>query len=170
MSSNAPPPEQRRERVKHLLEEDLAQSGMYPDKLVTVLLGMAADRPVRSVSRLSEHLLFTLQGRYQINLIDATFNDEGIISALRVHCIHNSAAYRCIQSRRRRCASRTTQPEHIAFRRITLSVWAYSRIAVGFRCSGRRRQWQELALRGVETCGPTVHVACNGDRGKGFAA
>jgi hypothetical protein len=73
MSSNAPPPEQTRERVKHLLEEDLAQSGMYPDKLVTVLLGMAADRPVRSMSRLSEHLLFTLQGRYQINLIDATF-------------------------------------------------------------------------------------------------
>ena len=37
MSSNAPPPEQTRERVKHLLEEDLAQSGMYPDELVTVL-------------------------------------------------------------------------------------------------------------------------------------
>jgi hypothetical protein len=50
MSSNAPPPEQRRERVKHLLEEDLAQSGMYPDELVTVLLAMAAERPMHPIA------------------------------------------------------------------------------------------------------------------------
>ena len=50
MSSNAPPPEQTRERVKHLLEEDLAQSGMYPDELVTVLLAMAADRPMHPIA------------------------------------------------------------------------------------------------------------------------
>lgn len=66
-----------------------SKSGLYPDELATVLLAMALDRPVRWVSTRSEDLLFTLQGRDQVNLVDATFSGEGIIKALRVRCIHN---------------------------------------------------------------------------------
>jgi aerobic carbon-monoxide dehydrogenase large subunit len=66
-----------------------AKSGLYPDELATVLLAMSLDRPVRWVSTRSEDLVFTLQGRDQVNLVDAAFTDDGLITALRVRCIHN---------------------------------------------------------------------------------
>ncbi len=66
-----------------------SKSGLYPDELATVLLAMRLDRPVRWVSSRSEDLLFTLQGRDQVNLVDATFTDEGLITGLHVRCIHN---------------------------------------------------------------------------------
>ncbi len=44
---------------------------------------------MRWVSTRSEDLLFTLQGRDQVNTIDAAFTDAGEITALQVRCVHN---------------------------------------------------------------------------------
>jgi carbon-monoxide dehydrogenase large subunit len=66
-----------------------AKSNLYPDELATVLLAMHVDHPVRWVSTRGEDLLFTLQGRDQVNLVDAAFTDEGRITALQVQCVHN---------------------------------------------------------------------------------
>jgi carbon-monoxide dehydrogenase large subunit len=66
-----------------------AKSNLYPDELATVLLAMELDRPVRWVSTRAEDLLLTLQGRDQVNLVDAAFTDAGEITALQVRCVHN---------------------------------------------------------------------------------
>lgn len=66
-----------------------SKSSLYPDELAAVLLAMRLDRPVRWVSTRSEDLLFTLQGRDQVNLIDAGYTSDGEITALQVRCIHN---------------------------------------------------------------------------------
>ena len=66
-----------------------SKSGLYPDELTAVLLAMALEQPVRWVSTRSEDLVFTLQGRDQVNLVDAAFTDTGEVTALRVRCIHN---------------------------------------------------------------------------------
>jgi carbon-monoxide dehydrogenase large subunit len=66
-----------------------AKSNLYPDELATVLLAMELDRPVRWVSTRGEDLLLTLQGRDQVNLVDAAFTDDGEITALQVRCVHN---------------------------------------------------------------------------------
>lgn len=66
-----------------------SKSGIYPDELTTVLLAMVLDRPVRWISTRSEDLAFTLQGRDQVNVVDAAFDDGGLITGLQVRCIHN---------------------------------------------------------------------------------
>ena len=66
-----------------------SKSGLYPDELATVLLAMQLDRPVRWVSTRSEDLQFTLQGRDQLNIVDAGYTSDGEITALQVRCIHN---------------------------------------------------------------------------------
>jgi carbon-monoxide dehydrogenase large subunit len=66
-----------------------SKSGLYPDELTVVLLAMALDRPVRWVSTRSEDLLLTLQGRDQVNLVDASYTHDGLITGLKVRCIHN---------------------------------------------------------------------------------
>jgi carbon-monoxide dehydrogenase large subunit len=66
-----------------------AKSNVYPDELATVLLAMEVDRPVRWISTRSEDLLFTMQGRDQVNSVDAAFTDDGQIIALQVRCVHN---------------------------------------------------------------------------------
>ena len=66
-----------------------AKGNLYPDELATVLLAMHVDRPVRWVSTRGEDLLFTLQGRDQVNLVDAAYTDAGEITALQVRCVHN---------------------------------------------------------------------------------
>ena len=66
-----------------------AKSGLYPDEVATVLLAMQIDRPVRWVSTRGEDLLFTLQGRDQVNRVDAAYTDAGEITALQVRCVHN---------------------------------------------------------------------------------
>src|SRR6185312_10374232 len=45
-----------------------AKSSLYPDEIAAVLLAMHVDRPVRWVSTRAEDLIFTLQGRDQLNL------------------------------------------------------------------------------------------------------
>ena len=66
-----------------------SKSGMYPDELTAVLLAMVLDRPVRWISTRSEDLVCSLQGRDQVNLVDAAFDDDGLITGLQVRCIHN---------------------------------------------------------------------------------
>jgi carbon-monoxide dehydrogenase large subunit len=66
-----------------------AKSSLYPDELTVVLLAMTLDRPVRWVSTRREDLAFTLQGRDQVNLVDAGFTADGQITAMQVRCIHN---------------------------------------------------------------------------------
>ncbi len=66
-----------------------AKSNLYPDELAAVLLAMELDRPVRWISTRNEDLLFTMQGRDQINSIDAAYTDDGEVTALQVRCVHN---------------------------------------------------------------------------------
>jgi carbon-monoxide dehydrogenase large subunit len=66
-----------------------SKSSLYPDELTVVLLAMTLDRPVRWVSTRREDLAFTLQGRDQVNLVDAGFTADGQVTALQVRCIHN---------------------------------------------------------------------------------
>ncbi|MBV9580101.1 MAG: xanthine dehydrogenase family protein molybdopterin-binding subunit [Chloroflexi bacterium] len=84
----------RPESSIHVIAPDVggafgAKSNLYPDELAAVLLAMEVDRPVRWASTRSEDLLLTLQGRDQVNLIDAAFTDAGQITALDVRCVHN---------------------------------------------------------------------------------
>ena len=66
-----------------------AKSNLYPDELATVLLAMEVDRPVRWTSTRGEDLLLTLQGRDQVNFVDAVFTEAGQVTALQVRCVHN---------------------------------------------------------------------------------
>jgi carbon-monoxide dehydrogenase large subunit len=66
-----------------------SKSGIYPDELTAVLLAMVLDRPVRWISTRSEDLMFTLQGRDQVNEVDVAFDDDGLINGLQVRCAHN---------------------------------------------------------------------------------
>lgn len=66
-----------------------SKSNLYPDELAAVLLAMILDRPVRWVSTRAEDLAFTLQGRDQVNLVEAGYTSEGEITALQIRCIHN---------------------------------------------------------------------------------
>jgi carbon-monoxide dehydrogenase large subunit len=66
-----------------------SKSSLYPDELATVLVAMQLDRPVRWVSTRSEDLAFTLQGRDQVNVVDAMFEEDGRVLGLEIRCIHN---------------------------------------------------------------------------------
>src|SRR5207302_9414931 len=66
-----------------------SKSGIYPDELTTVLLAMVLDRPVRWSSTRSEDLVCTLQGRDQVNVVDAAFDHDRLITGLQVRSIHN---------------------------------------------------------------------------------
>jgi aerobic carbon-monoxide dehydrogenase large subunit len=66
-----------------------AKGNLYPDELATVLLAMQVEQPVRWVSTRAEDLLFTLQGRDQVNQVEAAYTDAGEITALQVRCVHN---------------------------------------------------------------------------------
>jgi carbon-monoxide dehydrogenase large subunit len=66
-----------------------AKGGMYPDELVAVLMSIELGRPVRWVSTRMEDLLFTMQGRDQINLVDVAYTGEGILTGLKVKTIFN---------------------------------------------------------------------------------
>jgi carbon-monoxide dehydrogenase large subunit len=66
-----------------------AKSSLYPDEIAAVLLAMHVDRPVRWVSTRAEDLIFTLQGRDQLNLVEAGYTESGQITALQLRCIHN---------------------------------------------------------------------------------
>ena len=66
-----------------------AKGGMYPDELVAVLMSMELGRPVRWVSTRMEDLLFTMQGRDQMNLVDVAYTSEGILTGLKVKTIFN---------------------------------------------------------------------------------
>jgi aerobic carbon-monoxide dehydrogenase large subunit len=66
-----------------------AKGGLYPDELAVVLLALQLDRPVRWTSTRMEDLLFTMQGRDQINLVDVAYTGEGVLTGLKVKTIHN---------------------------------------------------------------------------------
>jgi carbon-monoxide dehydrogenase large subunit len=66
-----------------------AKGGLYPDELLVVLMALELDRPVRWVSTRMEDLLFTMQGRDQVNLVDVAYTSEGVMTGLKVKTIHN---------------------------------------------------------------------------------
>ncbi|MCC7370275.1 MAG: xanthine dehydrogenase family protein molybdopterin-binding subunit [Chloroflexi bacterium] len=66
-----------------------AKGGLYPDELAVVLLALELDRPVRWTSTRMEDLLFTMQGRDQLNLVDVAYTSGGILTGLIVKTIHN---------------------------------------------------------------------------------
>ncbi|MGE3910742.1 MAG: xanthine dehydrogenase family protein molybdopterin-binding subunit, partial [Chloroflexota bacterium] len=66
-----------------------AKGGLYPDELAVVMLALTLDRPVRWTSTRMEDLLFTMQGRDQINLVDVAYTSNGILTGLKVKTIHN---------------------------------------------------------------------------------
>ncbi len=65
-----------------------AKGGLYPDELLPVLMSIELGRPVRWTSTRMEDLLFTMQGRDQINLVDVAYTGEGILTGLKVKTIH----------------------------------------------------------------------------------
>ena len=66
-----------------------SKSALYPDELVIVLLAMELGVPVRWVSTRMEDLQLTIQGRDQVNLVEAAFTGDGIITGLKVRTIFN---------------------------------------------------------------------------------
>ena len=66
-----------------------AKGGLYPDELLVVLMALELERPVRWVSTRMEDLLFTMQGRDQVNLVDVAYTSDGIMTGLNVKTIHN---------------------------------------------------------------------------------
>jgi aerobic carbon-monoxide dehydrogenase large subunit len=66
-----------------------AKSAMYPDELCTVLLAMELDAPVRFISTRLEDFQLTVQGRDQVQQVEAAYDSDGIISALRVRSVFN---------------------------------------------------------------------------------
>jgi carbon-monoxide dehydrogenase large subunit len=66
-----------------------SKSALYPDELVVVLLAMELGVPVRWVSTRMEDLQLTIQGRDQVNLVEAAFTGDGIITGLKVRTIFN---------------------------------------------------------------------------------
>jgi carbon-monoxide dehydrogenase large subunit len=66
-----------------------SKGSLYPDELTVVLLAMELGAPVRWVSTRMEDLQFTMQGRDQTNLVDVAFQDDGILTGLKVRIVHN---------------------------------------------------------------------------------
>jgi carbon-monoxide dehydrogenase large subunit len=66
-----------------------AKSAIYPDELTAVLLALELGRPVRFIATRMEDQLLMLQGRDQVNLVDVAFDNDGVISGLKVKTIHN---------------------------------------------------------------------------------
>jgi aerobic carbon-monoxide dehydrogenase large subunit len=66
-----------------------SKGALYPDELTVVLLAMELGMPVRWVSTRMEDFLLTMQGRDQVNLVDVAFEDDGILSGLKVRTVHN---------------------------------------------------------------------------------
>lgn len=66
-----------------------AKSAMYPDELTTMLLALEMGVPLRWVSTRLEDLQLTLQGRDQVNDVELAFSHDGIISGLKIRCLHN---------------------------------------------------------------------------------
>jgi carbon-monoxide dehydrogenase large subunit len=66
-----------------------SKGGLYPDELAVVMLALELDVPVRWVSTRMEDLLFTMQGRDQVNLVDVAYTSEGVLTGLKVKTIHN---------------------------------------------------------------------------------
>ena len=66
-----------------------SKSALYPDELSVVLLAMELSVPLRWVSTRVEDLQLTLQGRDQVNLVEAAYTSDGLITGLKVRCIFN---------------------------------------------------------------------------------
>jgi carbon-monoxide dehydrogenase large subunit len=66
-----------------------AKSAMYPDELCAVLLAMELDAPVRWVSSRMEDIALTVQGRDQVQQVEAAYTNQGEIVALKVRSIFN---------------------------------------------------------------------------------
>jgi aerobic carbon-monoxide dehydrogenase large subunit len=66
-----------------------SKSALYPDEMVVVLLAMELGAPVRWISTRMEDLQLTIQGRDQVNLVEAAFTGDGIITGLKVRTLFN---------------------------------------------------------------------------------
>ncbi|MFN8634861.1 MAG: xanthine dehydrogenase family protein molybdopterin-binding subunit [Chloroflexota bacterium] len=65
-----------------------AKGGLYPDEMLVVAMAIELGRPVRWMSTRMEDLLFTMQGRDQLNLVDVAYTGEGVMTGLKVKTIH----------------------------------------------------------------------------------
>jgi carbon-monoxide dehydrogenase large subunit len=70
-----------------------SKSPVYPDELTVALLAMELGVPVRWVSTRMEDLQLTMQGRDQVDTVEAAFTNDGIITALKVRTVSNFGAF-----------------------------------------------------------------------------
>jgi carbon-monoxide dehydrogenase large subunit len=69
-----------------------SKSPVYPDELAVAILAVQLGRPVRWVSTRMEDLMTSMQGRHQLDLIEAAYTKDGLITALRTKTITNFGA------------------------------------------------------------------------------
>lgn len=69
-----------------------SKNPVYPDELTVVLLAIELGVPLRWTSTRLEDLQLTMQGRDQVDTVEAAFTDEGIITALKTRTVTNFGA------------------------------------------------------------------------------
>ena len=67
--------------------------GVYPEDAALAVIALRLRLPVRWVETRTEHMLATTHGRDQVADLEAAVEDDGTISALRMHVIANVGAY-----------------------------------------------------------------------------
>jgi carbon-monoxide dehydrogenase large subunit len=66
---------------------------VYPEDATLAVIAKTLKIPVRWVETRTEHMLTTTQGRDQITDMEAAVEDDGTVSALRMHVVANLGAY-----------------------------------------------------------------------------
>jgi carbon-monoxide dehydrogenase large subunit len=66
---------------------------VYPEDATLAVIAHHMKIPVRWVETRTEHMLTTTQGRDQVTDLEAAVEDDGTISALRMHVVANLGAY-----------------------------------------------------------------------------
>jgi carbon-monoxide dehydrogenase large subunit len=67
--------------------------GLYPEDVTLAVIARRLGLPVRWVEARGEHMLATTHGRDQVTDLEAAIDDDGTITALRVHVVANIGAY-----------------------------------------------------------------------------
>jgi aerobic carbon-monoxide dehydrogenase large subunit len=67
--------------------------GVYPEDATLAVIARRLGIPVRWVETRTEHMLATTHGRDQVTDIEAAVEDDGTITALRMHVVANIGAY-----------------------------------------------------------------------------
>jgi len=65
----------------------------YPEEILLCFLARRLERPVKWVEDRWEHMVSSTQGREQFHDVEAAYDDEGRVLAIRDRCVTNTGAY-----------------------------------------------------------------------------